>query len=345
MRTAPFRCALLRAFVLLALVHGVSGCTVQAPIQSLAGESMGTTWSAQVVAPAARVPELRLAIERELDAVVAQMSTWESGSVLSRYNRAAPGTWHPLPPELFDVFAHSLALARDTGGAYDPTVGPLVDLWGFGSAGARDAPPSPHDIDAALARVGWNRIELDAVSHRALQPGNIRMDVSSLGPGHAIDRIGARLRDLGVTIFLVELGGEMLAAGRKPDGSAWRVAVEPANLDPDGNAHYDTVIALEDAAAGSSGDYRAGFEHAGRRYSHTLDPRTGAPVTHDLAGVTAIASTAMQADALAAALMVLGPDDGLRYAREHGIAAVFSRRTTRGYVRVATDAFERHRGE
>ncbi|MGQ0799455.1 MAG: FAD:protein FMN transferase [Pseudomarimonas sp.] len=322
----------------------LAGCAERAPIHTLTGSSMGTTWSVQLVAPAAQLPELQTAIESELETVVAQMSAWETDSDLSRFNRAPPNTWQTLPPPLFHVFAHALELARDTGGAYDPTVAPLVELWGFGaSSGPRSEPPTTAEIDSARALVGWHKIELDALEHRASQPGGLSMDVSSLGPGHAIDRVATRLREHGVSVFLIELGGEMLAAGKKPNGDSWRVAVEPALTDPQGRVYYDTVLALDDIAAGSSGDYRVGFEHGGRRYSHTLDARNGEPVIHDLAGVTALADTAMEADALAAALMVLGPVEGMLFARERELAAVFTRRTAAGYVREATPAFERYR--
>ncbi len=340
-RRQPVALALLIALLLIGLL---SRCAAPAPIHLLVGSSMGTSWSVQVVAPEAQLPGLQVLIESELASVVAQMSAWEADSDLSRFNRAPAESWQALPQPLFEVFAHALNLARETDGAYDPTVAPLVELWGFGATVApRSEPPLPAEVERARAQVGWQNIELDPIQHRARQPGGASMDVSSLGPGHAIDRIGARLRERGVSIFLIELGGEMLAAGHKPGGESWRVAVEPAMTDARGGAYYDTVIALDDIAAGSSGDYRVGFEHAGRRYSHTLDPRTGEPVTHDLAGVTALADTAMQADALAAALMVLGPEEGLRFASERDVAAVFTRRAPAGFVRVATPAFERHR--
>jgi thiamine biosynthesis lipoprotein len=329
---------------MLAAVLLLAACAPPERVHALDGASMGTTWNVQLVAPDAELPTLRATIERELDAVIAQMSAWEPESDLSRFNRSAAGTWQTLPEPLFDVFSHALALARDTDGAYDPTVGPLVNLWGFGPEGdARTTPPDAAQIESARARVGWHRIELDPPTRRALQPGGIEVDVSSLGPGHAIDRIAARLREHGVRTYLIELGGEMLAAGRKPGGHAWRVAVEPAIEDDAGEPGYDTVLALHDQAAGSSGDYRVGFQHEGRRYSHTIDPRSGAPVAHDLAGVTALAPSAMQADAYAAALMVLGPERGLAWANERGIAAVFTRRTAHGYERVATPALERWR--
>lgn len=326
-------------FAAFALLFALAACSPgHMPVQRVDSASMGTTWSAQLVAPEARVPELRGLIVEELDEVVAQMSTWEPSSALSRFNAAPAGTWHELPPGLAEVIAHALALARETGGAYDPTVGPLVELWGFGAGAARDTPPPASEIADARARVGFAKIELDA--QRALQPGGVAMDVSSLGPGHALDRIAARLRAAGVESFLIELGGETLAAGRKPDGSDWRIAIEPAES-IDGEPRYDLVVVLRDAAAGSSGDYRVGFEHEGRRYSHTLDPRTGEPVQHALAGVTVIAPRAMHADALAAALMVLGPDDGMAFATRRDVAAVFTlREDDGGFERRYTPAFE-----
>lgn len=333
------RVAFTAAFALI--VPTLVACSPAPAVQRVHGASMGTSWSAQFVAPPSRRSEVAMLVESELDAVVAQMSAWEETSDLSRFNRAPAGTWQSLPRELFDVFAHALALARDTQGAYDPTVGPLVNLWGFGSDGAaRNAPPSPQSIAAARIGIGHERVELDAAGLRALQPGGIVMDVSSLGPGHALDRVATRLRAAGVDAFLIELGGEMIASGLKPGGDDWRIAVEPASAAADGETDYDLVLPLRDAAAGSSGDYRVGFEHGGRRYSHTLDPRTGEPVTHALAGVTVIAPGAMQADAMAAALMVLGPEAGFEFAQRRDVAAVLTSRVGDRYSRRYTPAFE-----
>jgi thiamine biosynthesis lipoprotein len=326
------------------LLFALAACAPSAPVQQVQGASMGTTWSARFVAPDARRDEIHALVARELESVVAQMSAWEPESDLSRFNHAEAGTWQALPAPLFEVFDHALTLARGTQGAYDPTVGPLVDLWGFGPEGApRTAPPTAAQIAAARAGVGFARIRLHATTQRALQPGGMHMDISSLGPGHALDRVAARLHAAGVDDFLVELGGEMIAAGRKPGGADWRIAVEPAATDANGAAEYDLVLPLRGAAAGSSGDYRVGFEHEGRRYSHTIDPRSGAPVTHALAGVTVIAPSAMAADAMAAALMVLGPEQGLAFATRRDVAAVFTLRDGGRYVRRYTPAFERLR--
>ncbi len=327
--------------LIVCLCFLLTACATPPEPLRLHGESMGTTWQVTAYAPEARAPELRERIETRLGELIGQMSAWEPGSDLSRFNRATANTWHTLPPDLFTVLEHALALSEQTQGAYDPTIAPLVDLWGFGAHRApRTVPPPEAEIAAAQALVGATRLQLDAQNQRALQPGELHIDVNSLAPGYAVDAIAALLHEAGIHVFLVELGGEMRGAGRKPDGSPWRVAVErPDTL----GENFDTVVELSDAALGTSGDYRVGFMHEGRRYSHTLDPRTGAPVNHTLAAVTVIAPSAMAADARAAALLVLGPDEGMAFAREHGLAAVFTLRTDAGHVRRATPAFERYR--
>lgn len=320
----------------------LAACTAPPEPLRLGGGTMGTTWQVTALAPAARGPQLQAHIETRLDELVAQMSAWEPASDLSRFNRAAPGTWQPWPRDLYRVVEHAVALAAITHGAYDPTIAPLVDLWGFGAEGApRTEPPDSEAIARARETIGWQRLHLDPAGRRALQPGGLRLDVNSLAPGYAVDTIASILHEQNVDSFLIELGGEMRAAGRKADGSPWRVAVEHPGL-PVG-ADFDTIVALHDNAIGTSGDYRSGFVHEGRHFSHTLDPRTGAPVTHALSAVSVIAASAMEADAWAAALMVLGPDEGRALAESQQLAAVFTWRSEAGHVRHATPAFERHR--
>lgn len=320
----------------------LGGCTPPAEPLRLGGESMGTTWQVSAHAPAADGEQLQMRIEQRLEELVEQMSAWEPGSDLSRFNHAAPDTWHDWPQDLFNVVEHALALAAITQGAYDPTIAPLAELWGFGPLGqTRNEPPTADAIASARSRVGWQRLQLDLQHRRALQPGNLHLDVNSLAPGYAVDAIASVLHAHGVDSFLVELGGEMRAAGRKPDGSPWRVAVEQPSLHASDT--FDIVIELHDNALGTSGDYRSGFSHEGRHYSHTLDPRTGFPVNHALAAVTVIDSTAMAADARAAALMVLGPEAGMALAESLHLAAVFTVRTEAGHERRTTSAFERHR--
>ena len=307
----------------------------RARLVALGGETMGTTWSVKI-ATRQELPEgaLRSAIDAVLAGVIGEMSTWRDDSDLVRYNRAPVGNRQVVPAGFADVLACALDVARDSGGAYDPTVGPLVDLWGFGPDGTRREPPDAASLAAARAHCGWQRIAFDRESRTLTQPGDLALDFSAIAKGYAVDAVARRLDDLAETDYLVEIGGELRARGHRPDGRPWRVALER----PEGGA-ADTVVVLSGRAIATSGDYYRYFEHGARRYSHTIDPRSGEPITHDLASVTVVHAQAMHADAYATALTVLGADAGLAFARERGIAARFVTRTRQGFARAASPAF------
>src|SRR5687768_10559502 len=282
----------------------LSSCReAQDRVEVLQGATMGTTWSVKLVVTRGLLPEIRRGIEARLDRVVAQMSTWEPESDLSRFNRAPAGRWHALPDACVTVLAHALAIAADTAGAYDPTVGPLVDLWGFGPAPRRQTRPPARAIAAARARTGWDRLTLDARARRVRQPGGMSIDLSSIAKGFAVDEVAAHLRARGVTSYLVEIGGELCGHGVKPDGAPWWVALErPPGAAIAASGAGDLIVALHGLSIATSGDYRRFFEDGGRRYSHTLDPRTGCPVDHGVASVTVLHPECMIADAMATAL-------------------------------------------
>lgn len=311
--------------VVLLLSTFLLGCASSLGTQLLSGESMGSSWSLRYVGADASIENVRSVVQARLDLVDRQMSTWKADSDLSRFNIAAAGTWIDWPPELFKVVEASLKLASDTNGAYDPTVGPLVDLWGFGPAGSRREPPDAASIDAMRERIGWNRVTLDASRQRALQAGDVHLDLSSIAPGFALDLIGEYLESQGITNYLIEVGGELRGRGRRPDARDWQVAIQrPLDNDSiDGSVTPEQVIGLHDASLGSSGDYRHFFEDGGRRYAHRIDPRTGYPLENDVASVTVMAKLGIDADPLATALSVLGVDEGLAYANRQGIAALF----------------------
>ena len=293
-------------------------------VAALAGATMGTTWSVKLVAERGLdLAEIRRGIEARLDRVVAQMSTWEPDSDLSRFNRAPAGSWHALPRECVHVLAHALEVAADTGGAYDPTVGPLVDLWGFGPAPSRGTRPPAAAIAGARRRTGWARIALDVHARRGRQPGGVAVDLSSIAKGFAVDEVATHLHRSGVTSYLVEIGGELRGHGVKPDGTPWWVALERPPATGGGAGVGEAIVALHGLSVATSGDYRRSFEDGGRRYSHTIDPRTGCPVDHGLASVTVLHPECMAADALATALSVLGPDAGLAHAHRRGLVALF----------------------
>ncbi|MET0269426.1 MAG: FAD:protein FMN transferase [Sphingomonas sp.] len=214
-------------------------------------------------------------------------------------------------------------------------VGALVDLWGFGPAPAAVLPPADADIAAARAAGGWRRLDRDRHSRRARQPGGLRLDLSGIAKGHAVDRLAAVLQRHGHAHALVEIGGELRGTGIRPDRQPWWVAVET----PPGAALPPIRVALHGLSIATSGDYRRWFDHGGRRHAHTLDPRTGRPVAHDVASVTVLHPECMMADALATAITVLGADDGLSYATTRNIAALIVRRRRDGFTETMSPAF------
>ncbi len=287
-------------------------------IASLGGETMGTTWGVHMVAP--RKTDLRLhhrRIESLLQGLVQEMSTWEADSVISRFNRAEPGSVHQLPADFAHVLTCAIEIAAQSDGAFDPTVGDLVGVWGFGAHARRpDEIGNPQAVDAARVHVGWRRLELHDSQLR--QPGDLQLDLSAIAKGHAADAITRSLQQNGIDHALVEVGGELRASGLKPDGSPWRVAIEDA-VDDD----LPRVIALRDQGVATSGDRWHYNDLADRRIAHTLDPREGAPVTCTPMTVTVIADSAMLADGWATAMRVLGPERGARLAHAHALAVRF----------------------
>lgn len=294
-------------------------------LRKAAGRSMGTTWSAQMLVPpglaARREDEFESALQRELNEIVAQMSHWEDGSLLARYNRAPGGSWHALPPQFFEVADFALQVHEDTAGAYDPAAGALVKLWGFGPSARHDGAgfqlPSPHEIASTLARRARARPQLDRATRRLLQPGGAILDFSSVAKGYGVDRLALCLERHGVRHYLVEVGGELRGAGMKPGGEPWWVEIEGV---PDAAAGPQAVVALHGLAIATSGDYRSYFEHGRQRASHTIDPRTGHPIANAVASCTVVAGSCMVADALSTALTVMGVEAGIAFADARGIA-------------------------
>jgi thiamine biosynthesis lipoprotein len=286
-------------------------------VHTLSGQTMGTTWCVKLAAPALDRASLDRAIRRILDEVVGQMSPWEAQSDLNRFNAAAPGSWTSIPPAFNAVLACALEIAEATDGAFDPTLGALVDLWGFGPAPrAWPVPPAPF-VEVVRACSGWRRLRLD--DGRLLQPGGLKLDLCGIAKGYAVDRVAEALEAAGIASFLIEIGGELRGAGLKPDGEPWWVELEAP---PEATSNVRTLLAACDMAVATSGGYRRFFEADGRRFSHTLDPRSGTPVNDGVLSVSAVHPSCMQADALATALTVLGPEAALTFCDRHAIAAL-----------------------
>ncbi len=298
-------------------------------IWTMNGQTMGTTWSLKLV-PVDGITEatLQTKIQQTLDLIITHMSTWEPASHISRFNRSMVAGWHDLPASFFQVLSYALAVAEASDGAYDPTVGPLVNLWGFGpieNVGQYpNTAPTDRDIAKTKAICGWQQIKLDLLNKRAYQPGHCYLDLSAVAKGYGVDAVGRTLEKIGIHNYLVEIGGELRGNGMKPDGGPWWVTLEP----PPGNHGLpETIIALHGLSIATSGDYRRYYEVADQRYAHSIDPRTGYPVTHGLVSVSVLHAECMCADALSTALTILGPDQGYAFAEKHNLAAHFVMRT------------------
>lgn len=270
-----------------------------APVATLDGRTMGTCWRVRCALPAGVDPDrLRHAIDARLDDLVAQMSHWDAASTLSRFNASPAGAAADLPGDFAAVIDLSLRMAHASGGAFDPAIGRLVDLWGFGPPGPR---PVPDDAAVAAARAasGWRRLRRDPDGRRLVQPGGLALDQSGVAKGYAVDAVADLLGDHGIAHCLVEIGGELVGRGIRPDGDPWWVELE----NPPGIATAPIRVALHQCAVATSGDY-----HRGR---HSIDPRTGRPVANGVRSVSVIAGSAALADALATAITIAWPDGGL----------------------------------
>lgn len=306
----------------LALV-GCSGTTTEARLAGVNGLIMGTGYSVRY--GGAEIKELDQAVLAVLQDVDTHMSTWRPDSELSLLNHNNDGDWQAMSAGTIQVIDHAMSMSESTKGAFDVTVGPLVDLWGFG-AGAntgndkiRGHRPAKQSINNTLAQIGHGYIEVDLLANavRKSKPG-IELDLSGIAKGYAVDRVAAALDTFGLDSYLVEVGGELAAKGRKPDGSAWKVAIEKPEA---GTRDIFRVLELGNQAIATSGDYRNFFDDGGQRYSHAIDPRTGQPVNNGIASVTVVAGSTMAADALSTSLMIMGADDAISYAEQNGIAA------------------------
>ncbi len=325
--------------VAVAITLALTACDSTPETRRISGNSMGTTYSVQVV-DTRDTSELEALVQASLDDVENRMSTWIADSELSRLNASETTGWQAVSAPLCEVLELAESISAASDGAFDITIGPLVDAWGFGAADEARQVPDASLIESLRATTGWDRFAVDCDKLEAKKAsGALRVDLSAIAKGYGVDKVADALEAVGIDDYLVEVGGEMRASGLKPDGRLWRIGIETPNRDI--RAVYD-AIELSDTALATSGDYRNFFEADGVFYSHTIDPRTGAPTTHMTAGVTVLGESAAAADAWATALLVLGSRDGLELADRENIAALFLDRSDDGIEPVASTAFQRY---
>ena len=335
MRTAWIRGAALLAICTLRCAPATP------PAVRLGGEVMGTTWMAKVAAlpTGSSREDVERAVQETLERVDRHMSHWKPDSDVSRFNTARTTDWFDVDRETVAVVARALEISRQTDGAFDVTVAPLVAEWGFGPGSVADAAPQEERVRAARTHVGSSGLEARAAppALRKSDP-ELALDLSAIAKGYGVDRAAQTLRDAGVSGFLVEVGGEVVTCGTRADGRPWQVGIERPVVD---ERRIELTVSPGDGALATSGDYRNFRELEGERYSHSIDPRTGEPVRHSLASVSVLADECIDADAYSTALMVLGPKDGFEFAEEHQLAALFLVRTENGFETLRTAAWQR----
>ena len=327
---------MMRASLLVVLLALLYGCGER--IERFSGPTMGSTYSVQYVAtaqtPGAR--QVKVEVEKILGALDLQFSNWRGDSVVSRFNALPAGACQVVPEEMRQLLLYGESLFRESGGAFDLTVLPLMNLWGFGPQSRGRQVPDTSVLAREQARVGFQHVRLEG--EKLCKDVAAQLDFDSMLAGYAVDRVCARLSALGIRAYLVEITGELKGVGRKPDGSPWHIALEV----PSGGSEQqvERTIALDGYGVATAGDYRNYFEEGGQRYSHTFDPRVGRPVRHALAAVSVVDPSVLRADALDTLLMVLGPEEGYAFAERHDIAAYFIMHQGLGFVARATPRFE-----
>lgn len=332
-----------KAIVILLSLFFVACEQRPAPHFKLSGETMGTAWHLTVLEQegVTTSPEqVQQVIDEQLRLINQQMSTYLPDSELSRLNRAPVGDAVVVSNNLFDVLLLSLEVGWLSDGAFDITVEPLVELWGFGPGEHHlaDEVPEPDQVRALLERTGFTYLEFDLAGNRVTRHRELSLDLSGVAKGFAVDKVAEVLDYAGFQNYMVEIGGELRLRGNSPRGTPWRIAIEEP--DPAGLRSVHKALELTDIAMATSGDYRNYFEQDGKRYSHTIDPKTGYPVTHNLASVTVLSDEAAYADALATALNVMGPEKGLKLAEQQDLAVYMIVKTDQGFKSLSSPAFD-----
>ncbi len=335
--------AISLAILIAAAYAGLRGGGTQPVV--ISGQAMGMGYRITLRTPPSSITikALATAVRERLETVETQISTWRPDSQVSLFNQCETDEWFPVERPVAKLVDMAQRLSASSGGAFDVTVGPLVDLWGFGPAGRRTEPPTEEQIAAARLRVGYEKLQvrLDPPALRKTR-GDVHVDLSAIGEGYAVEKLAELLDRRGIADYLVEISGEQKARGVSHLGKPWRIGLE-APLEHD--RAIRRVIELTDLALATSGSYRNYFKQAGRRYSHIIDPHTGRPVEHNLVAVTVAHRSAIDADGLATAIMALGPEAGYNFAVRNGVAAllvtcdehdVLTERTTPGFTPLLT---------
>jgi thiamine biosynthesis lipoprotein len=326
----------------LVILGGIlAGCGNGESMESFGGPTMGSTYSIKYVRHAGmpEATQVRSEVESILGEVDQQLSTYRNDSDIERFNALPANSCQKMPGSVLELVRVGEQLSAQSEGSYDLTVEPLMNLWGFGPQGREEKVPDAAALVEVLQRIGRQHLRING--EQLCKDAAVEVDFNSIAAGYAVDTIAARLDAMGIHNYLAEATGELKAKGRKLDGSSWRIALEEPR---DDQQVAERIIDVDGYGVSTSGDYRNYFLQDGRRYSHTFDARTGAPVLHDLASVTVIHPSALMADGLSTLLLILGPERAWDYAEKHDIGAFFVIRADTGFVVRTNKAFERLSG-
>jgi thiamine biosynthesis lipoprotein len=332
-----------RLFILLSFIISLHAC--ESPTEGqhtvdISALTMGTTYTIKLNIAETKIDRSTISTEinHRLEKINSQMSTYMETSTLSIFNQSNTQDWEEIPVDLYTVIEESLRINKLSNRAFDVTIGPVVNLWGFGPKARLEIVPEELTIKQALDSVGSQYIHLrkEPYAIKKDRP-NLYIDLSAIAQGYAVDVIADYLDELSISNYMVEIGGEIKTMGINPDNEIWHIGIEKPLAD---QRSVQTVITLNNTAMATSGDYRNYFEENGRRYSHTIDPSTGKPITHKLASVTVLHPSAMTADAMATALLVLGPEHGAELAIEENLAALFIVRDKENFIEIITPGFK-----
>jgi len=304
------------------------------------GATMGTTYSVKYFG--AKQNKLDALVKTRLDDLNAALSTYREDSEVSRFNAQQSTDWFPVSADTLSIVKAAGLISRQSNGAFDITVGPLVELWGFGAGGRTGEPPATTAINALLKHTGFELIEWreSPSAIRKLRP-MVAIDLSAIAKGYAVDSVAQLLDRKGITAYLVEVGGEIRSRGMKAGGKPWQVAIEqPQDYSATGNRTVESVLPLTDMAIATSGDYRNYFDYQGQRYSHSINPQTGWPVKTAVGSVSVITDSAMLADGWATALLVLGSEEAITLANQLGLAVHIIERRDDTLAAVSSTAFQ-----
>ncbi len=319
-------------FIALGFTLLLVSCNSKQTGPQISGQTMGTSYSVQWADASTPVPAsgIKDIIERRLDRINSLMSTYLPNSELSKFNQSRQTGWHAVDGELAQLVMLALSISHQSDGAFDITVGPLVNLWGFGPGTTTFSFPTDTEINIAKRSIGYQNLNA-RLSPPALNKkiADLYVDLSAIAKGYAVDEVARILDDNNVLNYMVEIGGEVKGRGIAPHGNPWRIGIETPNFE---RGEIEKVISLLNIGVATSGDYRNFIEHEGKRFSHTIDPRSGYPVSHNMGSATVLHRSTAVADAWATAFMVLGPSKSYQFATKHNLSGVFITREGNEYT-------------